>query len=499
MHNDNNNRPFDLPRISGDEANTVPTPEPQQPVQPVQEPVTTPTPENTFFQPTQLTQEEAKTPEEKPIIEIPQEYYDKLEEERKEKEKKDEEKRINAENTKELGVLSGKLLTLIVLNAAIIFICLLGTVKIVKYTLFVIPIFIVLMAISDSLKDGKDSNYPLSVLIGGMIVAVITFVISTVKEETMDLWTYYAISAAVAAFAGLIVSNIINKIITRRDEIKALETMGYIIFFAAIIGVPVFLFNKYPVEFNRIVFRTIGEVKAESEEEYVYKTLKNRYNIDFTCSNDVKMHIDYGNKITRSRKCTTSVFPKKEFEVYSTAYDESKNQYIVFDNILDLVFFKPYEEQLNSELLTLTAAKQVVVLFYPEEGCLFVGDCANIEDYRKNIQKEEDPDNQFKKSSTLDLSKYTSNYDSVKFINEGKYKVVVRVTGKFYSMEEYEDVVSKTEDYLNQTGLDNNFGYIIIVQSYDPLKNHEKTEYEVEGKATSDKKFTGAEITYDGD
>ena len=124
MHNDNNNRPFDLPRISGDEANTVPTPEPQQPVQPVQEPVTTPTPENTFFQPTQLTQEEAKTPEEKPIIEIPQEYYDKLEEERKEKEKKDEEKRITAENTKELGVLSGKLLTLIVLNAAIIFICL---------------------------------------------------------------------------------------------------------------------------------------------------------------------------------------------------------------------------------------------------------------------------------------------------------------------------------------------------------------------------------------
>ena len=59
-------------------------------------------------------------------------------------------------------------------------------------------------------------------------------------------------------------------------------------------------------------------------------------------------------------------------------------------------------------------------------------------------------------------------------------------------------LVPSIANNLNNSGLENNFGYIVIVQSYDPLKNHEKTEYEVAGKATSDKKFKDAEVTYDG-
>jgi len=480
----NDNKPFDLPRVNEGEMNNQPS-----------EPVTnnvTPGPE--VLHTPEMPNLVNNTPQAKPIIEIPQEYYDKLEEERVEKEKQEAEKQKELEQRKELSNLSGKILTLVVLNAAVIFGCLFLTIRKLPLLIFVIPVFIVIMSIVNAIKDGKENSYPLSVLIGGMSVAVITFLISAIKTDAEDTWTYFAIASAITAFVGLAVSNIINNLISRKDEIKALQTIGYILFFVVLIGVPIFLYKKYPVEFHRIVFRNIGEVKAENEDDFILKTLKNRYNMNFTCSEGTT-HFDVGFKMTKSRNCKTS--DGVEVEVFSTTYDELKNQYIVFDNLANTMFFTDYEKKINSDLVTLTEAKQVVTFFYPEEGCLFVGDCANIEAYRQNIKKEEDLDNQYKFSSNLDLSKYMNNYDSVKFINEGKYKPVIRVTGKFYIKEDYIEVVSKTEDYLNSSGLQNNFGYIIIVQSYDPSKNHEKTEYEVEGQATSDKTFKNAEVTYD--
>ena len=56
-------------------------------------------------------------------------------------------------------------------------------------------------------------------------------------------------------------------------NIKALQTIGYLLFFAALLGGPYFAYQKWPTEFNQMIFYQKNEVIAETYEEYVLKTL----------------------------------------------------------------------------------------------------------------------------------------------------------------------------------------------------------------------------------
>ncbi len=439
-----------------------------------------------------------ETSPKKEIIEIPQEYYDQLEKEKAQKEQEEMQKIVNQQNKEELKTETSKIFTLIAFNAVVIFALLFLMVRNLEFLIFVIPAYIIMFAIINATKEGKESNYPLSVLIGGMSVSVITFLISTIKPENVDYWTYFALAAGIVAFLGMIIANIITKIITRRDEIKALETVGYILFFGILIGVPAFLYNKYPVEFHRIVFQNISEIKAETEDEFILKTLKSRYNIDFNCSDKVKSHIDFGNIKTKSRECTD---PKNQkIEVSSVAYNEGNNQYIVFDNYTDVLFFDSLTAKMSSELIRTADATEVKVYFYPEKGCSFVGNCADSDEYRAAIADEENLENRYNISRSLDLSKYMINYDSVKFVNDGKFKIIVIVTGNYlnnYSSNQYKEIVDKIINYLNDSGLKNNYGFDILIQRSDSTQDLVYEELKVTGKETSDKTFKDYKVVKD--
>ena len=490
MANDNNN-PFGLPKLTGEE-NTNQNMNPN---------IIAPSPTNEVLDegPAPMPNMSNNNEGNKPIIEIPQKYYDILEEERKQKEQQEQEKQVAHQAAAEIKGDLGKLGTLVLLNAIVIFACLIGMVKIFEFLIFVIPAFIVVMSFVHATKEKDQSNYPLSILIGGMLVAVVTFVISMVNEENMDMWTHFAVVSAVSAFLGLIIANIITKLITRRNEVKALETLGYLLFFVALVAVPVFLNNKYPEAFHRILFQSITEVKAESEEEFVIKTLKNRYNLDFKCDEKAKSHQDFGNIIKKSRTCKAP--DGKEVTVLSAAYNESKNQYIVYDNYTEVLFFKPLADKMAADIKKINEAKDVKIYFYPETGCFFVGDCADSDEYRENIEKEEDINNQYKTSSSLDLSKYMKNPNAIDFINDGKYKVIIKITISgtldVGTSAEHFETVDKILDYLNSSGLKNNYGFDILVQKYDASFDYAQEELKVTGKATSDKTFKDQVVVKD--
>ena len=95
--------------------------------------------------------------------------------------------------------------------------------------------------------------------------------------EEMELWTYYTIASAITGFLGLIVSSIITKLLTDIKNVKALQTILYLLFFVALIGGPILAYKKYPTEFYKYVFYKKSEVVANTYEEFVLKTLKIRY------------------------------------------------------------------------------------------------------------------------------------------------------------------------------------------------------------------------------
>ena len=219
--------------------------------------------------------------QDKPIIEIPQAYYDKLE---KEKQDQLEEQRKKEEQKKEAEIAlndAGKFFTLVIFNAVIFFGFLYLTVNKMTYSILGIPVFIILLTIIHAIKYKKKSSYPVSIVVGGMLSAIVCFVLSMFYEQEVDLWTYYTIASAVVAFLGLIVSNLITKMISDFKNIKALQAIGYFLFFGLLIGVPFYLSKNYHEEFYKYVFYKQVEVVAETESEFVLKTLKQSYNICF--------------------------------------------------------------------------------------------------------------------------------------------------------------------------------------------------------------------------
>lgn len=457
-NNENNNNFFDLPKENNGTLN-----QPSIPVTPPQEP-----------------------PVNQNIIEIPQSYYDKVEQEQKQKEldeaKRIEEQQVQREASKEMqGIFLFALI-----NAFIIFGFIYTTVHYSMWTFLGIPILIIVLSIYFAIKDKKNSNYPSSVMVGGIICAIVSFIISMINEEQADLYMYYTIATAAIGFLGFFTSSIVTKIITNFKEIKALESIGYILYFVALIGVPYYCANKYHEEFYRIVFRNQVEVQAETEEDFVKRTMKARYGIEYTCKN--KKH--YINE--QSRKEIVREECKDQngivFDITSVAYNEGSVQYVVKDTYLDVIAINPIKEKLTNKIKSATQASSVTVSLYPEENCFFFADCAECDEYYENYQRENDINRQYQVSQSINFEKYLK--DSSKLLEDTNFKYVINVKGPF-SPGTYQQVVDNVIKALNDSGYENKYGFVINV--YRTISGggdaYNTLAYKVKGEKESSKLF----------
>lgn len=445
----------------------------------------------------------------KPMIEIPQKYYDDLAAKEREKQELEAQKRLEEEKTAAAVSETNKMLMYVVVNAIIIFISLYLALNKTRIALIVIPISLVVITISTALKYKKESSYPTSIMVGGILVAAITFIMSMVQTNQEDLWTSYAAIAAVVGFLGLIGSNIITKVIYDYKNIKALQTIGYILFFIAIIAVPAYLQEKYHEEFYKWVFNTQVEVEAETESEYVLKTLKQRYGKTFTCGTYASSSaqeaknltegkydskIDQNNRLVKERYCLDE--QKNETLVRSIAYNEGAVQYIVQDDYLDELFLYSTKDLIKEDLLKATGSKEVDLSLYPEENCSFLGDCADCDEYYENYERETSYDNQYKSSIKLNYTNYLSNTPK-EFINENKFKYIISISGTFGDFNsDYSAIVNNVLNRLNNLGYKNTYGYIISI--YNMNNNGglatKSLVYKVKGSTNQQQTFTNPEI-----
>ncbi len=446
-------------------------------------------------------------PENKPIIEIPQAYYDKLAQEELEKrenaEKEAREKEERAASASEVN----QMMTYVILNAIIIFASMYMTVNKTIYALAAIPIFIVIFSISNASKYKDKSSYPASIMVGGILVAAVTFVISMIKEDQMDLWTYYAIISAVIGFLGLIASTIITKVISDYKSIKAIQGIGYILYFVALVAVPMYLEKNYHEEFYKLLFNTQAEVKAETETEFVLKTLKQRYSTEFTCGtyansaaeNEKKLTVgkynskidQYNHRVTE-RHCLDKNL--NDITVISTAYNEGSVEYIVSDNYIDVLFLYETKTALSRDILNSVGAKEVDISLYPEENCYFYGDCADCDEYYDRYELENSLSNQYKVSTKLNFENELLK-KPLEFINSKNFKYIISISAQFGDNTDYSIMIDRVLERLNALGYKNTFGYIISI--YNINTNGLETKalvYKVKGNSNSEQIFNNPEV-----
>ena len=426
-----------------------------------------------------------------PIIEIPQTYYEKLAKEQAE----EEAAKLAAqpvELPKDENGLTGKVIPLIIINAIVIFAIFYLTVN--KNVLISAGtlIYVVLGSIIFAIKDKKKTEFPVSIIIGGMVSAVMCFVISMLKEDNMDLWTYYAAACAITGIIGLIVSNIISKIISDTKNIKALETIGYLIIFAALIGGPYLAYKQWPTEFYKIVFFQQNEVVAETYEEFVIKTLNARYNTKFECNFANKSnHKTEKNEIMTTLTCTHPLI-KEVVNVRTIPYNETENKHTVIDDFIDQLYFTEIKADIENKVKLATNATAVKVYLYPKEECIFVGDCADCEDYYANYSKINDPKTRFETSSSINLSKYlgVENKEFINnYINKKEFKVIINLKGVYdKTYTDFTPIANQALTALNQTGLKNTYGYEISFYDYEAGK-YETKEHTIVGKTNDTKEF----------
>lgn len=428
--------------------------------------------------------------EEKTLIEIPQKYYDNLAKEKAEKEATEYAYQQKHQESVEASNAFSVIIFLSTIFAMLTFGALYATINVKELAIFAIPAYIVLGTIIAAIKTKKENSFPVTILVGGMIVAVITFVLSMLQEDKMDMWTYYAIAGAVVGFIGLITANIITNIIVKRKEIKALQTVGYLLYFALLIAVPYYLYTNYRTEFYKFVFQKQTVVQAETEEEFTLKTLKTRYGVEFTCEltkQPYKYTVDKRKVIERVCKDSNS----NQFLVNSITYNEGKNQYVVIDNYFEVVLLQRVKKEIIADLNQASQAIEYTVYLYPENDCTFIGDCVDCDEYFANYKDLNDINKQFKTSTELNLSKeiYSNPKD---FLNKHKYKIVIDVVDKYgVGNNNYSLVVDTLINQLNQKGYKNTYGYIITL-------NHEyesgsdgltKKVYQVKGDTNTEQKF----------
>lgn len=393
---------------------------------------------------------------------------------------------------KEEGGLTKKVIPMIIINAIVIFTLFYFTVN--KNTLISagVPIYIILGSIIFAILDKKKSEFPTSVVIGGMVSAVVCFVVSMLYEDQMDLWTYYTAACALTGIIGLMISNIVTSLLTNIKNIKALQTIGYLIVFALIFGGPYLAYQKWPTEFNQYIFYQQNEVVAETYEEYVTKTLKARYNVEFNCDFQNKSyHKTEKNEIMTTLTCKTSVIDTP-INIRTIPYNESKVQYTIIDDFLEQVYLKEIKTLISNKVKQSTGATSVITYLYPKDKCIFAGDCADCEDYYDNYSKINDPKNRYEISSSINLSKYMglSTEDFItKFINENEYKVILNIKGAYdKDYTDFKTLQQKTLTGLNELKLKNTYGYEI--NFFDTSKTSFETKVNnTIGKTNDTKEF----------
>lgn len=424
----------------------------------------------------------------KPIIEIPQSYYDKIAAE--EQEKAAAEALMFQKNLEKQEASSelGKMLTLVIFNAVMIFVLLILTVKTSEIFIFGIPAYMVILAIIHAIKHKLKSDVPASIMVGGILVAVITFIISMLNQEQMDLWIYYAAASAVSGFGGLILTNIITKLIGDIKNVKALQSIGYLIIIAAFIAVPFYLYNKFPEQFYKIVFQKQTEVKAETADEYLLKTLKNRYNGEFTCDNTtIKHHLNEKRQKWTERTCKDAY--QNEFTVTMIAYNEGENKHIVLDEYLNELFINKVRTKVSKKILDATSATEINLYFYPEKNCSFYGDCADCPELYERYEEENNSENQYNESKSINFAK-DLNESPLSFINNNKFKVIIELKGSYAEgTADYNLVINTILNELNNYGIKNTYGYLISIHDFKE-NVMEKEVYKVKGDTNQDQKFT---------
>ena len=437
-------------------------------------------------------------------IEIPQAYYD----QKKEKERALEEQKIQEQMEREQQKInnaqSSNLLMTLIIFGVLTYLCMSFAPKKGEVSFIVMFAIIVLSSIISGIANKKKTNIPDGVLAGGIMCAAITFVISMIKNDNSELWIYYAIGSGIIAIAGYIISKLITSIIVDNKNIKAVQTIGIFLVLGGLIGTPIYLKQKYPEEFARYVLNRSREIVAESELDFVEKTLKNRYGKDFTCGNK-KTAMDYVVHTMVSRyMCFDEVLSDTELDkrlknasydsgsndyviVSSIPYNENELKFIIEDDYLDKLYLDEIKELISNALGKKIPESKFKISLYPNGNCLFVGDCADCEEYYEVGDYESQLDVRYETSTNLDYSK-DMNMSAVEFINKHEYKYLISISGFYssYFQDNYEPTVATAIEVLNSLNLDNNFGYEITLKN---STEYNKEVYKVIGYKSSDKKF----------
>ena len=243
--------------------------------------------------------------------------------------------------------------------------------------------------------------------------------------------------------------------------------------------------------FKYVFFEQI-EVVAETEDEFILKTLKNRYGENFTCDvTKIKHAIDQKKQRMTIRPCTSA--NGTEITVQSFEYEPSLVQYTIIEDYLDKRYFSQLKEELETKVVQSTMASSVQISLYSSENCNLVADCVDCEEYLKNKNELNDRKNQYEASTKLNFQKDLT-INAVDFANNGKYKYVITINGNYagYQSAAFDDVINKTLTTLNSYGVKNTYGYEITIKSGQSLGGNEtyNTEvYKVKGEASEDKTF----------
>lgn len=440
----------------------------------------------------------------RPQIEIPQAYYDQKKATEEAKEEQLRQEQINREQQKINNLQSTSLLITLIVFGLLTYACIYFTLNKNENTPVIMLAIIVIASIFSGIKNKKKSNVPDGILAGGILCAAITFVISMIKKENVDLWTYYALASGVIAILGYIIAKLITMVVVDGKNIKALQTIGVILVLAAIIGTPIYLKQKYPEEFAHLVFHKTREIVAESEEDFIIKTLKNRYGQEFTCGNK-KTAMDYVlHKMVSRYMCVDEKITDQELSnrlksasydtestnyvtVLSIPYNENELEYIIEDNYLDNLYLDPIKTQITNALSKEISDSTFKISLYPNGNCLFVGDCVDCDEYFAVADNEEKLDVRFNTSTNLDYSKEL-NMTPLEFMNKHEYKYIINIIGNYstYVPENNAPTVAKAINVLNSLDLQNNYGFEISLKS---TNEYNKEVYKVIGKKSDDQKF----------
>lgn len=445
----------------------------------------------------------------KNIIEIPQEYYDKIAKEQQDK--LDQERKIQEERmaTEEGLSTTGNLFVIVIFNAIVFFCLFYLTHNVFNWAILGVPLFIVVMSIFSALTEKEKSAYPQTVLTGGMFVAVITFVISMFDEAHDDMWIWYTIASAVTGIIGMMTSSILTTLFGNIKSVTALKAIGYVLYFGALIGVPIYLEKNYHEEFYKYLFNEQVEVKAENETDFVLKQLKQRYNMEFTCGlylnkedkankrlteGKYESQLDQFNHKVTSRICQDG--KGNEITVQSRVYNESENQYIIIDNYIDNVLLVKAKNNISESIKKVTNASSVVFYMYPKTNCTFYGDCVDVADYFARYDEETSVEKQYKVSKDLNLSKEILMPAS-DYINNHEFKYVLNIKGNFNDINaDYSGIIMSVLNTLNSSGYKNTYGYEItlLAEQQSSSGNTEKEVYKVVGQTNNDKTFSNPEV-----